>query len=228
MPLRIFLSWSKARSRQIASALQVLLKDVFQDDVEGWMSVDIDKGIRWPDAIVSQLGTLNLGLTCLTPENLEEPWLLYEAGALSKYVDGHLWTYLHELQPANISWPLAQFQHTVSTREDTFKLMRSINGLRPMPSPDDRLTTNFNAFWDRFSQQLKEIGPPTVPTESRTIDDMISEVLTILRGQDSVARWAPSPQHLEWQFRSGSPGALLGHLVDVWLDPQVTGKNGMP
>ena len=53
---------------------------------------------------------------------------------------------------------------------------------RPTPSPDDRLTTNFNAFWERLSQQLKEIVLPTARTESRTIDDMISEVLTILRG----------------------------------------------
>ena len=96
------------------------------------MSVDIDKGIRWPDAIVSQLGTLNLGLTCLTPENLEEPWLAVPKQerfpGMQMVALGLIW---HEFaarkyQPAagcNSSIPRS------STREDTFKLMRSINGL---------------------------------------------------------------------------------------------------
>jgi hypothetical protein len=48
------------------------------------MSTDIEKGKRWSDEVASQLEVSSLGIFCLTPENLSEPWLHFEAGAVAK------------------------------------------------------------------------------------------------------------------------------------------------
>jgi hypothetical protein len=47
-------------------------------------AADIDKGAKWSTEISRELEQANFAVSCLTPENLNEPWLLFEAGALSK------------------------------------------------------------------------------------------------------------------------------------------------
>lgn len=60
---------------------------------------DIDKGTRNIPAIARNLDETQFGIICLTPENLNAAWLLFEAGALSKIqYDSRVWTFLYELE----------------------------------------------------------------------------------------------------------------------------------
>jgi hypothetical protein len=44
---------------------------------------------------------------CLTPENLTAPWLLVEAGDLSKLLkDAYVFTYLIDVEPTAVTGPL--------------------------------------------------------------------------------------------------------------------------
>src|SRR5262245_59721579 len=82
-----------------------------------WLSTrDIDKGTRSLSEMNKALGGMGLGMSCLPLENLNAPWILFEAGALSKAFDddrSRLWTYLlGGLEPKDVEPPLSQFQHT--------------------------------------------------------------------------------------------------------------------
>src|SRR5581483_298169 len=82
--IRVFLSWSGHRSRAMAAILHEWLPKVLQS-VEPWMSTDdIQKGRRWSVEIGANLQKHRVGIICVTPENLSAPWLLFEAGALSR------------------------------------------------------------------------------------------------------------------------------------------------
>jgi hypothetical protein len=48
---------------------------------------EIDKGSRSLGEISKALADIKIGIVCLTPENLQRPWLFFEAGALSKSID---------------------------------------------------------------------------------------------------------------------------------------------
>jgi hypothetical protein len=64
---------------------------------------DIDKGQRWGLILAEQLESTHAGVICLTPENLTAPWLLFEAGALSKlHKDSKVCTYLIEMPYAAV------------------------------------------------------------------------------------------------------------------------------
>src|SRR5437879_13172271 len=92
----IFISWSGQRSKWAADALRDWLPLVLQA-AKPWMSeADIDKGSRGLDEVGRALEGMKIGIICLTPENLNARWILYEAGALSKTVDAktRLCTYL--------------------------------------------------------------------------------------------------------------------------------------
>jgi hypothetical protein len=61
-------------------------------------AANIDKGARWGMALASELQATEVGIICVTRENVEVPWLLFEAGALSKSVDAaRVCTYLYDL-----------------------------------------------------------------------------------------------------------------------------------
>src|ERR1035441_8112595 len=126
--MRVFISWSGDRSRQVAEYLRDWIPYVLQA-AEPWMSsADIDRGARWSTEVATQLDTANVGIICLTPENLESAWILFEAGALSKILSKSLvCTYLYQLGPTDVKGPLTQFQATVANEVETKKLVRSMN-----------------------------------------------------------------------------------------------------
>ncbi len=89
--MKIFISWSGDRSRFVARALDALLPDVIQD-VQTWMSEhDINAGARWGAALNSELEACHFGLLCITPENLNSDWLLFEAGSGAVGSGGQWW-----------------------------------------------------------------------------------------------------------------------------------------
>lgn len=88
---------------------------------------DIDKGAVWNTELSAQLQSIKTGIICLAPENLREPWINFEAGALSKLSGSYTLTYLLELDGANVPYPLGQFQSTKADKDDTRELVRTLN-----------------------------------------------------------------------------------------------------
>lgn len=106
-------------------------------------SASIDKGSRGLVEIGKALDGIRVGVTFLTPENLREPWILYEAGALARTIDdsARLCTYLlGGLKNADVEPPLGQFQHTSPENEDTRHLIYTIikPWVRMSPFPKER------------------------------------------------------------------------------------------
>jgi TIR domain len=84
--MKIFIGWSGAKSKLLAKALYDWLPNVLQN-VEPYMSEEIEKGTSWASEIGNEVQNSDFGLCCITRDNLTAPWLHFEAGALSKVVD---------------------------------------------------------------------------------------------------------------------------------------------
>ena len=124
---------------------------------EPWVSESgIDKGARFMSEIRDNLRQSLAGIVCLTPENLTEPWILYEAGALSTKVTDRVWTLLLDVGHAAVPAPLTGFNHTTVEREDVLKMMKSIR--KTMVAADEKtcseadLDKYFSAFWSEDSR----------------------------------------------------------------------------
>src|SRR4051812_21042192 len=109
--MQVFISWSGERSRAVGSTLSSWITDIFHD-VHPWMSDhNISAGALWGLELSSVLDTSNFGVLCLTRENIEAPWVLFEAGSLAKAATiARVVPYLFDLSPTDIGPPLAQFQ----------------------------------------------------------------------------------------------------------------------
>ena len=113
--MKVFISWSGQRSRAIGETLNDWIKCVLQA-THPWMSTrDIDRGSLWFAEINDQLKDTAVGIVCLTQENKDSPWILFETGALAKGLSSsRVCTFLADLQSADLEDPLAQFNHIPS------------------------------------------------------------------------------------------------------------------
>lgn len=179
--MKLFISWSGERSQALGKALAEWIPMVLQN-VDPWFSPEaIDKGARWLSELNAQLSTLSAAIVCITPESQAAPWLLFEAGALSKDLAGsRLFTVLFDLSKADVTGPLAHFQHTlVESREEVRSLLLSINKQLETPLKEDRLDGVFDAMWDKLETKVKQIPKTNVVQASprRSSQDLLEEVV---------------------------------------------------
>lgn len=185
--MNIFISWSGDRSRAVAEALREWLPYVLPPAAPWMSTADIDRGSRWSVEISKQLDQATVGIICLTPENIDAPWVLFEAGALSKALTRTLvCTYLFQLRPSEVQGPLSQFQATHAEKAETQKLVASINrALESAALPDDRLNRMFEVWWPDLEQRLGAIAKVKAhPVQRRPDRDMLEEILLLSRKND--------------------------------------------
>ncbi|MGI4734612.1 MAG: hypothetical protein ACRYG7_05645 [Janthinobacterium lividum] len=192
--MKVFISWSGERSRQVAELLHTWIECVIQA-VEPWVSSsDIDRGALWFTQIIDELSTTTHGIICLTRENKEKPWILFEAGALAKgLASSRIYTLLVDLNPEDIRDPLAQFNHTRPTEVEMFKLVSSINrGLEGKGLKEGILANAFKTYWPQFQESfdkiINETEEATAPKVERPQEDILSEILNSVRGIDKRVR----------------------------------------
>ena len=86
--MNVFLSWSGPLSQRIAEILDKYLPLMLQGANAFMSKHDVESGTRWSLELAHQLEASSFGVLFLTAQNLTSPWLLFEAGALTKHVEG--------------------------------------------------------------------------------------------------------------------------------------------
>ena len=191
--MKVFISWSGDRSKQVAELLDDWIQCVIQA-VDPWMSSkDIDRGALWFTEISDQLSNTSVGIVCLTKENKDKPWILFESGALAKGLSSNrVCTFLIDLSPTDLENPLAQFNHTFPTRDSVWELVRTINlTLKEKALKESILEKVFDTYWSQFEEDFKRIidtTPVTEITAKRKDNDIMLDVLSTVRLLDRRLR----------------------------------------
>lgn len=184
--MKVFLGWSGDRSYKTAETFYAWLPKVIQA-VEPFISSGIPKGKRWGASLAGELEETKVGILCLTRDNLNSPWILFEAGALSKTKDAYVCTFLLDIGTADVEEPLASFQHTTFKKEDIQKLLETINkAVKDSGGPalsESNLNEIFETFWPKLEEKLSEFlkGDSTVREPLRGDRELLEEILNILR-----------------------------------------------
>lgn len=198
--MRIFISWSGARSQALAQALHEWLPLVLHY-AQPWLSQsDIAAGERWGTEVAKELEGSNFGIICVTRENASAPWILFEAGALAKLMqEGRVIPLLLDIEFKDISGPLAQFQAKKVERTGLNDVIVSINRMATQPVPDDRAARLFESLWPEFEKRASSIPKPTAPTKpNRPQLEVLEELVASVRGLDVRLRDDDEPR-----FRRG-------------------------
>ena len=226
--MKIFLSWSGARSRTAAEVLKWWTRCVIQA-ARPWISTeDIDRGALWFSEINNGLSDTAIGIVCLTQENKDRPWILFEAGALAKGLSNNrVCTFLVDLDPSDIRDPLAQFNHTQPKEEDMRKLARTLNRQLGDHALDEAvLNDSFDAYWPQFQLKWQAIEalPQVTEIVKRPADDIMSEILENVRGMNQRIRTLES-QEKSSQSNAITPNPQVwGKLVSEVFEPRLRKK----
>lgn len=235
--MKVFLSWSGNRSKEVANLLNDWLCCVIQATRPWISSRDLDRGSLWFGEINDQLKDTTVGIICLTHENKNRPWILFEAGALAKGLStSRVCTFLIDLEPKDIEDPLAQFNHTFPSRESILSLVKTLNSTLSTNALDVRVLDQvFDTYWPQFEEKFRtilnttETAPPSKP---RPKEDVLGEILENTRALSTRIRrlehetersnmmrenYMRSPQMLQRQIRDMisaglSPEAIASEL----------------
>lgn len=159
MGKNVFISWSGPLSHKVARVLYEWLPGVIQSIEPFISSEDIQKGTPWFNEMSNELGQISFGVICVTPDSLNSPWLLFEAGALSKGAgESRVTPLLVGVSNSDLSGPLAQFNSTSTSKEDFKRLVKTINvHLGEKGITEERLNETFENAWPALERQIHEL-----------------------------------------------------------------------
>ena len=155
----VFISWSGEKSSRVASALSDWLPLIFQS-VKPWMSrYDILVGSRWHTELSKALDDTEFGIICLTKENIDSPWVLFESGALSKSLaHGRIVPYLIDIDFSEVKGPLSYFQGIKADKNGTLRLIKEIAEINKDGFRNEKiLETVFERFWPDFEKHILQL-----------------------------------------------------------------------
>jgi hypothetical protein len=199
--VKVFISWSGDNSKKIASLLHGWIPTVLQN-VKPYMSAEsIEKGQRWSIDIADQLQETNYGIICVTPDNINAPWVLFESGALSKsVVNSRVTPIIFGLNPSDLSnSPLLQFQLSQFNKSEINKVLESINesAADPEKITRDLLVRTFERAWPEIESDVSKIDLSNLKEQgghaalksgelNQKIEAAIEEILSNTRSQIKI------------------------------------------
>lgn len=107
-------------------------------------------------ALRTELEQTDVGIVCLTQENLAAQWLHFESGALAKREHSKLCTFLLgvHLDEVNPRGPLHSFQHTEFKRPSVERLARHLNQYGGSRVEKKTLDRRFKKYWPELEKAL--------------------------------------------------------------------------
>ncbi len=185
--MKVFITWSGERSREVAEIFNEYIPTIIQG-CETFFSEDMDKGSVWFPRLGEELEECDIGLICLTPENLSEDWILFETGALLSLEEDEskVCPFLYDLDTDTLEDPLYQFNAIHNEKEDIKRFFRTIKDNMDDPLEDDVFDRTFERFWDNIREGLEDIsGPPEdYEYEEKNDSEKIDEILNKLKRID--------------------------------------------
>ncbi len=184
--MKLFISWSGDLSKKIADTFRQWIPGVIQAAKPYYSPDDISKGTRWSSEISKELESSKLGIICLTRENTESPWIMFEAGALSKNLEtSKVCPLLFDIDPSDIKGPLIQFQAAKFSKEEVKKVVDMINNeLESNKLDSEVLEDVYEMWWPKLESQIKNIlssEKDSMNPVVRTERELLEEVLSLTR-----------------------------------------------
>lgn len=172
MSVSIFVSWSGAAAQQVAELLKDWIPHVLQNAKIWVSSQDISKGDKWTTQIWESLTAHDYGIVVLTKDNYQAPWILFEAGALSKSVRSKVIPLLCDIQRTELAGsPLAQLQNSAVEKNEMLRILEVFNAADEAGIEAARLGAAFEKWWPDFQTEYDKIAFTPPPTKGKRNDN---------------------------------------------------------
>jgi hypothetical protein len=165
--MKLFISCSGERSKKVAELLDGWIKCVLPA-VDPYLSFKgSDRTALWFSNTDDLFAGAGIAVVCLTHENKNKPWILFESGALAQVLSSNrVCTVLIDLASADLEDPLALFDHTKPTKNGIAQLVRTINdSTKELALSESVLEAVFEKYWPQFEAEFSKIIESTPSVE---------------------------------------------------------------
>ena len=216
-----------SRDSDLAEEFGNLLSDVSGGTIKSFRSSDrkgttgIEFGAVWFDAIMTKLSDSTDFVAILTPNSINRPWLLYEAG-LAKGKIGIIVFGLAigiSLEKVSIG-PFSQLQNCSNEEDQITKLVMQIISRNPDASPREEAVRNYvKIFQQRVNTILKERSLIAVDekVDFIEVDNHVSEQ-DFLVGMKLLIKKIKTGYSPDYILIISSGGALVGGILSKHLN----------
>jgi TIR domain len=218
--MKVFISWSGDR------VIHWWLPHVLQFVKPYFTPSDIDKGKRWSSDISKELEQSKIGLIAMNEENLTSPWIMFEAGAISKVVEeGLVCPIVFGIAKTDLVGPLASFQAIEFNRAELHQLLSTINkAAREAALPERRVDEAFGMWWPELEKKVAAIPSTPPPSRPRRQDrELLEEIVENTRSLIREFQWYQSHPHIINPASNIEPGTAWPGRGDVQGTPRVQG-----
>jgi hypothetical protein len=227
----IFISYSKQVTHDVAKVIEELIYAIYpkgSSNVDVFLSSKRIKAGAFKDQILDAMKNAKFAISILSPENINAPWLMFEAGALTMAVEqngGKFMPYLFcrhaSKREATIDdLQYAQYQKDYKENQNQlFILLQNLNASLSKSNQVDELQINskINDHWDSISKRLDVIAynlinPGASSAGAHSLDNVVNHSISInpIEGrfetnQQSIVRLADdfvpkTPREIESKF----------------------------
>lgn len=155
----LFISWSGSLSEKLAEAIRFWFPRALHFTKPFFSQVDITKGIMSIPKLSTELDESDVGIICLTRDNIDKSWILHEVTALSKNsVEANVCILLFDLDFKELTGPLAMFQATKFDKKDFKRLFVTINDKGgEFKLETEVLNDVFEMWWPKLEIEIRGI-----------------------------------------------------------------------
>lgn len=210
--MKIFISWSKSKSKEFAIATKELLKSV-NPHIDAFVSdVDIHAGEDVQKKIIEKIMECDKLVLCFTKENKKSPWLLFEAG-FARGIGKNVIPILFDEDPNWHSWidnPM-NIAREITFNSDEIFVEKFLDGFE-LP--------NYKSNKNKIENYVKSIND--IKEKFRDIDIQCEDFVGKLTGNESFIVENPFFRDKSAHFLTGFESfELLKVIIDSFM---YTGK----
>ncbi len=185
--MRVFISWSGDLSRAIAVELRDWLPMAVQQVVPWISGRDIDPGQRWALALGKELAESDFAVICITKDNLDSPWILFEAGAVARSLEARVVPVLIGVEPRDLDGPLAQFQSLQADRNGIERLVSALHDSSDSALESAQKDLVFERMWPVLEERLAVLQEQSRRTiEIVSPDDLVATLTATSKQQPAT------------------------------------------
>lgn len=181
--MNVFISWSGDKSNLTSKVLKTWLSHLFPFIKLSVSTDHIESGSKWTMSLPSSLDNTDIGIICITKENINSPWLLFEAGAMFKTLnENQLIPLLVDVENKALPGPLSYFRTLTVQKKDIYALVKILSKHSSLKYKSEKhLETVFDNWYPLLEEQLTEINKTkSLPKNKDSVKILTAKELKIL------------------------------------------------
>ena len=183
--MKVYIGWSGETSKEIASILESWLP-LMNPHIEAFSIVDVPTGAAWRYTFFKNLLVCDCAIFCFAQDNINSPWLLYEAGVVSG-AEKQIIPLLFDVPSSHLPDPLRFFQPIPFTKDRIWQMALTLNDLCGQDAFSfQELAMKFDELYPTVEKMVEQVRDSRKKQPEQGTEDLKRDFATVNSKLDAI------------------------------------------